>query len=70
MGWYIEWKRELKIRKRDIPCLAAAVMIGLCRGLSVLVTPFSILPPLIALTTCGVVVWLGVIFLEHKPGIR
>ena len=32
VGWYIEWKREMKIRKMEITCLAAAVVIGFCRG--------------------------------------
>ena len=33
MVWDIEWKREVNIRKREISCLVADVVIGLCRGL-------------------------------------
>ena len=30
--WYMEWKRKIQIWKREITCLAAAVVIGFCRG--------------------------------------
>ena len=32
-GWGIEWRREGLIRRRDISCLTAAVVICLCGGL-------------------------------------
>ena len=30
--WYIEWKRKIKFWKKEITCLAAAMVIGFCRG--------------------------------------
>ena len=35
-----------------------------------LVMFLSMLPPLIAMITCGVVAWVGVIFIEHRPDIQ
>ena len=32
VGWEIEYKRKVQIWKREIPCLAVAVVIGFCRG--------------------------------------
>ena len=41
VGWDIEKKREVKIHKREVSCLAAAVVIGLCRGLRGEEFPFT-----------------------------
>ena len=33
MVWDMAWKRDVKIRKGEISCLAEAVVVGICGGL-------------------------------------